>query len=209
MRLLAASPGLKVYDRLYSSRDVVVVRDLFPAWEEGPSSFYDRLVEEMDSCGVDRERLWQSWHGDSHVIADDNYDWKAACPTFCKVVDAIGAYFRMDVKATRLNWYRDSTEWKPFHHDAAAVKPNIARKQNFTAAVSFGAERDVAFEHVKTKTIISMPQPSGTVYTFGRDVNILWRHGIPQVPPELQNGSGGGRISIILWGWVEQFDLPQ
>ena len=22
----------------------------------------------------------------------------------------------------RFNWYRDSSEWKPFHHDAAAVK---------------------------------------------------------------------------------------
>ena len=26
-----------------------------------------------------------------------------------------------------------------------------------------------------------MPQPNGTIYTFGRDVNILWRHGILQV----------------------------
>ena len=30
----------------------------------------------------------------------------------------------MDVQATRLNWYRDSSEWKPFHHDAAALKPD-------------------------------------------------------------------------------------
>ena len=28
----------------------------------------------------------------------------------------------MHVEATRLNWYRDSSEWKPFHHDAAALK---------------------------------------------------------------------------------------
>ncbi len=99
--------------------------------------------------------------------------------------------------------YRDSSEWKPFHHDAAAVKADKAHTQNFTVAVSFGMERDAAFEHAKTKyvkcsvvvfqefndlcvpfvsrTIISMPQPNGTIYTFGRDVNILWRHGIPQV----------------------------
>ena len=42
-------------------------------------------------------------------------------------------------------------------------------------------ERDAAFEHAKSKTVISMPQPNGTVYTFGKDVNILWRHGILQV----------------------------
>lgn len=34
----------------------------------------------------------------------------------------------MKVNATRLNWYRDSKEWKPYHHDAAAVKPEIAKK---------------------------------------------------------------------------------
>ena len=64
----------------------------------------------------------------------------------------------MNVQATRLNWYRDTNEWKPFHHDAAAVKPDKARTQNMTVAVSFGAERDAAFEHAKTKTVISMPQ---------------------------------------------------
>ena len=36
-------------------------------------------------------------------------------------------FCRMDVQATRLNWYRDSSEWKPFHHDAAAMKPDKVR----------------------------------------------------------------------------------
>ena len=34
----------------------------------------------------------------------------------------------------RFNWYRDSSEWKPFHHDAAAVKEdkgNLHLKLNF------------------------------------------------------------------------------
>ena len=118
------------------------------------------------------------------------------------VLDRLAAYFSMDVKATRLNWYRDSKEWKPFHHDAAAMKADRARTQNFTAAVSFGMEREAAFEHAKTKTVISMPQPNGTIYTFGKDVNIMWRHGITQVPPEKY--SDQGRISIIAWGWIEQ-----
>jgi glutathione S-transferase len=55
------------------------------------------------------------------------------------------------LQATRLNWYRSTAEWKPFHHDAAAMKPEMAEKQNFTVAVSFGVERDAAFEHAKTK----------------------------------------------------------
>ena len=36
-------------------------------------------------------------------------------------------YFGMDIKATRFNWFRDCSEWKPFHHDAAAVKPDKAK----------------------------------------------------------------------------------
>ena len=44
-------------------------------------------------------------------------------------------------QATRFNWYRNTSEWKPFHHDAAAMKPDKARTQNFTVAVSFGCER--------------------------------------------------------------------
>ena len=43
----------------------------------------------------------------------------------------MAAYFDMDVNATRLNWYRDSSEWKPFHNDAAAMKEIFARTQNF------------------------------------------------------------------------------
>lgn len=89
--------------------------------------------------------------------------------------------------ATRLNWYRDSKEWKPFHHDAAAIKPDKAKTQNLTVGVSFGAERDAAFEHAKTKTVMSMPQPNGTIYVFAKDVNIIWRHGILQVLKILSN----------------------
>ena len=49
-----------------------------------------------------------------------------------------------------------------------------------------------------------MPQANGAIYTFGRDVNILWRHGIPQIPPERQNQEG--RISIIAWGWIDNME---
>ena len=85
------------------------------------------------------------------------------------------------------------------------LQTDKARSQNFTVAVSFGVERDAAFEHAATKTVIAMPQPNGTIYTFGKDVNILWRHGILQVPPEQQTQEG--RISIIAWGWVKQYDM--
>ena len=113
------------------------------------------------------------WHGDSHLIVDDKLDWKEKCPTFNMVIEKIKDYFDMDIKATRFNLYKNSDHWKPFHHDAAAVKPHIAKKQNFTVGVSFGAERDAAFENAKTKSTISFPLSNGTIYCFSRDVNVM------------------------------------
>lgn len=200
MRILAAQPGIKRYNKEYTSRDVLVVSDLY--CQPDDLTLYDKLLAEIKNSGVDEDKLWQSWHNDSHVIADDKRRWKDACPTFHMVLDKLADYFDMKIEATRFNWYRDSTEWKPFHHDAAALKADKARTQNFTAAISFGMEREAAFEHAHTKTQISMPQPNGTIYTFGKDVNIMWRHGILQCPPEKY--SDQGRISIIAWGWIEQ-----
>ena len=54
--------------------------------------------------------------------------------------------------------------------------------------------------------VISMPQPNGTVYTFGKDVNILWRHGILQLPPDKYRDEG--RVSIIAWGWIPMEEVP-
>lgn len=91
-----------------------------------------------------------------YLLADDKRHWKEKCPTFNYVVETMAGYFDMDVQATRFNWYRDSSEWKPFHHDAAALKEKFARTQNFTLAVSFGAEREAAFEHAKVCYLLVM-----------------------------------------------------
>ena len=117
--------GICRYDREVTSRDVIVVNDLFG--DQSDLSIYDDLLAELRDSGVAESQLWQLWHGDSHVIADDKRKWKQNCPTFAKVIKKLEEYFEMDVKATRLNWYRDSREWKPFHHDAAAVKVKLNR----------------------------------------------------------------------------------
>ena len=65
------------------------------------------------------------WHGDSHLIADDKRmggRWKKASPSFQKVVARMEEYFGIKIQATRFNHYRDASDWKPYHHDAAAVK---------------------------------------------------------------------------------------
>jgi hypothetical protein len=185
----------------------LTVRDVYYAPcvfnRPGDADLYTKLVHEIQHCHVPEATLLKSWHGDSHWIADDSTGWKRDCPTFSAVVKRLQEFLGMTVNATRFNWYTDTSEWKPFHHDAAAVKPHMAKTQNFTAGVSFGATRDAAFEDAQRKVVVSMPQPNGSIYCFSRDTNILWRHGILQettVRPE-------GRISIIAWGWVDQTEV--
>ena len=102
------------------------------------------------------------------------------CPTYRKVIDRMKMYFgirKILMFSTRFNWYRDSSDWKPFHHDATAYKKDLHRLQNVTVGVSFGAERELAFID-KNNTRLYVPQKNGMLFHFGRDVNINWKHGI-------------------------------
>ena len=82
----------------------------------------------------------------------------------------------------------------------------------FTVGASFGAERELSFLHVSHGTTLSFPQQNGMAFSFGRDVNLRFQHGIRALPPQKQaNIKGaveakGGRISIVLWGWVTAED---
>ena len=185
-----------------SSRDVLFAPNVFDDYEGG--EIYKKLVEEINNCGIEEDKLLKMWHGNdkiegTHLIANDRMNWKEKSPTFKFVIERLKRFFKMDIQATRFNWYKDTSQWKPFHFDAAAVKEDKAQSQNFTVAVSFGATRDAAFEHAKTKTVISMPQPDSCIYAFAKDTNIIWRHGILQDIPCREEG----RISIIAWGWID------
>lgn len=195
----------------WTPRDVLIVPTLFQTYK--PFSIYEILVKEIEqakSSLKNGESLLKLWHGNqtiegTHVIADDHQNWKEHVPMFQTIVNQIANWFNMKVESTRFNWYRDDNEWKPFHHDRAAVEAKIALKQNITVAVSFGQTRGCAFEHAKNKTVINFPQPDGCVYAFFDTTNVIWRHGVfPNRSHENQENSPKGRISIILWGWVEQ-----
>ena len=63
------------YDRPMTSRDVCVVNDLFCM--QNDLSIYNLLLEEIQSCGIDHEKLFKLWHGNTrgdpgtHLIARD------------------------------------------------------------------------------------------------------------------------------------------
>ncbi len=172
---------------------------------------------------------------------------------YCAVHKRIEEYFRMKIQGKRYNHYRDLTNWKPFHHDAAGLdkdagkgkgkkgggggnKPAMNTVQNMTVGVSFGEARQAAFEwagarekeesefpkHLQSppvnhgshnNVVLSLTLPDSSTYTFGRDVNLLWKHGIlaEKQPtgakvPQASIAIEEGRISIIAWGWVDQYD---
>lgn len=197
MRLMFSEGG-NHYPYEYQSRDVIIVKNLF-------TETYDQLITELKNCGTNETELFKLWHGDSHLIADDHIkEWKSKCPIFTSIIEKLKSYFNMDVKATRFNWYRNGLDWKPFHHDAAAIDPKKAKSQNMTIGISFGRSRSACFEHATTRTTIELPLENGTIYCFGSKLNMEWRHGITQLSEEERIKDDGGRISIILWGWVNE-----
>jgi hypothetical protein len=201
------SIGKNKISQSLQSKDVVVVPDLF--CKEEDLSIHQKLLEEMETCGVESDKLWKLWHGDTHMIADDSTRFKERCPTFMRILDKISKYFDMDIKATRFNLYRDDKDWKPYHFDASAIKPEKSKIQNITVGVSFGRTRDIAFEDALEgkghRRIISLPMSNGYTYAFCKDINVNWRHGVPPIPQDKQTNQS--RISIIAWGWSNQIHV--
>jgi hypothetical protein len=208
MRVLVEVAGKNSTTKLsIQSNDVLVVPDLFGSVDD--LSIHDKLLDEMKKCGIDSDKLWKLWHGDTHMIADDHTNFKDKCPTFLKVLDKIKNYFGMDIKATRFNLYRDDKDFKPFHFDAAAVKPEKAKTQNITVGISFGRTREIAFEDALEpkghRRVVSFPMPNGYTYAFCKDINVNWRHGVPAISEEKQTNQS--RISIIAWGYKDLVEL--
>jgi alkylated DNA repair dioxygenase AlkB len=106
----------------------------------------------------------------------------------------------MTASATRLNYYKDGEDWKPYHHDAAALKPEKAKTQNITVGLSFGLTREISFQHAEKRTVINFPLEDGVIYAFGNKINSDFRHGIPQLK-EKYIDDVNKRISIIIWGF--------
>lgn len=111
--------------------------------------------------------IGHSWHEGAHLISQN----PSKCAKFQEIQNRIADYFGIANKSvgTRFNWYRDSADWKPFHHDSAAFNKDRAQNQNITVGVSFGATRELAFLNAKTGTKLYFPQTNGMLFSFGRD----------------------------------------
>lgn len=179
---------ISIHDNLFSESDCL----------------YEDLLNEIDND------IYKPWHGNTHLIADDSHyiNWKQENKYFEFIVKQLCKYFCMTPGATRVNYYSNEDDWKPYHHDSAALKPEKAKTQNITVGLSLGTTREISFEstHYNTneRVTINFPLHNCTVYSFGNKVNCDFRHGIPQLSPDTINNDKfkyEGRISVIIWGY--------
>jgi len=188
---------IRFNEPLYSGNEICIVNNLF----NNNNNIYNKLQTEISN------NVYKPWHGDSHLIADDFHeiDWKSYSPTFNFIIKQLCSYFCMTQSATRLNYYVDEHDWKPYHHDAAALKPHKAKTQNITVGASFGTTREISFESThrnnKERIRINFPLKISPVYAFGNQVNIDFKHGIPQIKECIDKSIDTGRISVIIWGY--------
>jgi hypothetical protein len=114
--------------------------------------------------------------------------------TFQKIVDDMADYFDVEVYATRMNFYRDGSDWKPFHHDSHAYGGR-AQREDFTMGASFGGSRELIFLHEPSGNTFTFPQNNGDVFAFTSEVNKRFKHGVPKA-----RANNDPRFSIIAWG---------
>lgn len=196
MRIMTVLPSLR-YPKPVSHDDVIIVPDFFCAKDDW--NVYYKLLEEMRDCQsrAENKSEWLSWHEGAHLLTKN----PEGSRTYQAILERLREYFGIvnnGDQGTRYNWYRDGSDWKPFHHDSAAFNAQRAAAQNCTIGISFGASRELAFRHAKTGELVYFPQTNGMLFFFGRDANIRWQHAINALPVEDQHEKG--RVSIILWG---------
>jgi hypothetical protein len=116
LRVWVGNPSDTKFTKPLKHDDVVIIPELF-----GPESnwdiYYALLSEKCKHSNNVRGSEWISWHEGAHLISKN----PVGSPTFERVIDRLCEYFSIRKKSvgTRFNWYRDSSDWKPFHHDSA------------------------------------------------------------------------------------------
>ena len=112
--------------------------------------------------------------------------------TFNDIIKKMGEHFGVEVIQTRMNYYGDGLDWKPFHHDRNAYGKTV---EDFTMGASFGDTRELEFKHERSGSRFKFPQNNGDVFAFNSEINKIFLHGVPKSRKKV-----GPRISIIAWG---------
>ena len=122
----AQGGGNAHHDKAFSTDKDGLFKDdaggLFKAWHKTtPLAAGDGLA---DANGRD---------GNGHLIVNDRDSrWQQAqqrgeAPMYTAVHKRIEEFFEMKIQGKRYNHYRDMTNWKPFHHDAAGLDKDAGK----------------------------------------------------------------------------------
>jgi len=161
--------------------------------EENDYQTLERLANDLDRNAKEEEEEGMiNW---SKHLKQENPEFSE---TFRTIVERMAEYFDVDVFATRLNFYRDGSDWKPYHHDSHAFGAN-GHKEDFTMGASFGAPRALSFLHEPSASSFEFPQKNGDVFAFSSEVNAAMKHGVPQLSGQEQF-ENNPRFSVIAWG---------
>lgn len=146
-------------------------------------TIFNQLKKEIESNSECQLVQW------SKHFKHENPDFS---PMFNNIVEQMADHFNVDVYQTRLNFYKDNTSWKPFHHDSHAYGD---KKEDFTMGASFGDTRELEFIHENSGNKFKFIQNNGDIFAFNKEINKKFMHGVPKT-----NRRVGSRFSIIVWG---------
>lgn len=123
LRVQVGSARAETFSKVLKHDDVVIVPELFGNEEDW--NLYYKLVEEMTVLQTQNVKgaEWIPWHEGAHLIVKK----PEASQTFQSILDRLCTYFniRKESIGYRFNWYKDSSDWKPFHHDSAYVFTSV------------------------------------------------------------------------------------
>lgn len=127
----------------------------------------------------------------------EKYENPTFSPTFTSILNIVAKYFNVQVVESRLNYYKNGNDWKPYHHDSHAFyndNNNNKIREDFTIGISLGGSRELSFVLAQDQTYkFNFPQNNGDVFAFNKHVNKVFMHGVPK------SKSKDARISIIAW----------
>lgn len=165
----------------------------------------DRTLFEALKSELPSGKEFSDWHGGRHLgcqfegegARHNSEDEPSALRATVAMLEAA---FGIRASASRLNLYRDSSDWKPLHRDRGRDEQGVPQ---VTVGASFGATRELTMVHVRSGVSATFPQGNGDVFAFTPELNGLFTHGVPKIgfgsPSEGPEGQGE-RLSLILWG---------
>jgi len=115
--------------------------------------------------------------------------------TFNTLCNKMAEHLGIKIVKTRLNYYKDNSDWKTYHKDSHAYSEKLQIYEDYTFGISLGGKRILSFKHEQSGNILSFPQNNGDVFAFDTHVNQKFLHGVPKVAYQSEP-----RISVIVWG---------